>query len=101
APVVEEDTVPGTAVTSSLPPASTPPAAEKSAPVNEPLDMETNDLLSLLLGGEGTMEETVDAEAFWCATFTDVEAENSRGISLAEALQRGLIDFNQDDEPKA
>lgn len=101
APVVEEDTVPGTAVPASPPPAATPPAAEKSAPVNEPLDMETNDLLSLLLGGEGPMDETADLDAFWNAPLTDDEAENSRGISLAEALQRGLIDFNQDDEPKA
>lgn len=101
APVVEEDTVPGTAVPPSPPPTATPPAAEKSAPVNEPLDMETNDLLSLLLGGEGPMDETADLDAFWNAPLTDDEAENSRGISLAEALQRGLIDFNQDDEPKA
>lgn len=63
--------------------------------------METNDLLSLLLGGEGPMDETADLDAFWNAPLTDDEAENSRGISLAEALQRGLIDFNQDDEPKA
>lgn len=101
APVVEEDTVPGTAVPPSPPPTATPPAAEKSAPVNEPLDMETNDLLSLLLGGEGPTDETADLDAFWNAPLTDDEAENSRGISLAEALQRGLIDFNQDDEPKA
>lgn len=97
--VVEEDTVPGTAVPSSPPPAATPPAAEKPAPDNEPLDVEADDLLSLLLGGEGPMDETADLDAFWDAPLGTNEAENSRGISMEEALQRGLIDFEQDDEP--
>lgn len=99
--VVEEDTVPGTAVPSSPPPAATPPAAEKPAPDNEPLDVEADDLLSLLLGGEGPMDETADLDAFWDAPLGTNEAENSRGISMEEALQRGLIDFEQDDEPPA
>lgn len=99
--VVEEDTVPGTAVPSSPPPAATPPAAEKTAPDNEPLDVEADDLLSLLLGGEGPMDETADLDAFWDAPLGTNEAENSRGISMEEALQRGLIDFEQDDEPPA
>lgn len=97
--VVEEDTVPGTAVPSSPPPAATPPAAEKPAPDNEPLDVEADDLLSLLLSGEGPMDETADLDAFWDAPLGTNEAENSRGISMEEALQRGLIDFEQDDEP--
>lgn len=97
--VVEEDTVPGTAVPSSPPPAATPPAAEKTALDNEPLDVEADDLLSLLLGGEGPMDETADLDAFWDAPLGTNEAENSRGISMEEALQRGLIDFEQDDEP--
>lgn len=99
--VVEEDTVPGTAVPSSPPPAATPPAAEKPAPDNEPLDVEADDLLSLLLSGEGPMDETADLDAFWDAPLGTNEAENSRGISMEEALQRGLIDFEQDDEPPA
>ena len=96
--VVEEDTVPGTAV-ASPPPTSTPPAQAEPA-ANEYLATEPDDLLSLLMSSEGPMDETADLDAFWNASLTDDEAENTRGISMQEALQRGLIDFNQDDEPK-
>ncbi len=96
--VVEEDTVPGTAV-ASPPPASTPPAQTEPT-ANDYLATEPDDLLSLLMSSEGPMDETADLDAFWNASLTDDEAENTRGISMQEALQRGLIDFNQDDEPK-
>lgn len=96
--VVEEDTVPGTAV-ASPPPTSTPPAQTEPT-ATEYLATEPDDLLSLLMSSEGPMDETADLDAFWNASLTDDEAENTRGISMQEALQRGLIDFNQDDEPK-
>jgi DNA-binding response OmpR family regulator len=98
AAVVEEDTVSGTAV-ASPPPASTPPAQTEPT-ANDYLATEPDDLLSLLMSSEGPMDETADLDAFWNASLTDDEAENTRGISMQEALQRGLIDFNQDDEPK-
>ncbi len=98
AAVVEEDTVSGTAV-ASPPPASTPPAQTEPT-ATDYLATEPDDLLSLLMSSEGPMDETADLDAFWNASLTDDEAENTRGISMQEALQRGLIDFNQDDEPK-
>ncbi|MBK8905063.1 MAG: response regulator [Anaerolineaceae bacterium] len=94
--VEEEDTVPGTAVpvTPSTP---TPPAAAEP----DYLDIEPDDLLNLLIGGEGPMDETADLDAFWDTTLTDDEAQHVRGISMEEALQRGLIDFNQEDDADA
>ena len=96
--VEEEDTLVGTAVPSTPePPVS--PAMEEPV-TNDYLDIEPDDLLNLLTGSDGPMDETADLDAFWDTSLTD-EADHTRGISLEEALQRGLIDFNQDDEFKS
>lgn len=99
--VKEEDTAVGTAVPSRSTPEPPPPPTIEEPATNDYLDIETNDLLSLLMAGDGPMDETADLDAFWDTSLTDDEAGNTRGISLEEALQRGLIDFNQDDELKA
>lgn len=99
--VKEEDTAVGTAVPSRSTPEPPPPSTIEAPATSDYLDIETNDLLSLLMAGDGPMDETADLDAFWDTSLTDDEAGNTRGISLEEALQRGLIDFNQDDELKA
>lgn len=93
--VKEADTAVGTAV-----PATAAPKPAKEPAANDYLDIKPDDLLSLLMGSDGPMDETADLDAFWDTSLSD-EADHARGISLEEALQRGLIDFSQDDEPKA
>lgn len=97
-PVLEEEIVlPETAV---FPPVTAdhafPPPEETPAPADY-LDIAPDELMDLLSGGDKDKKETAELDAFWDTSTTD-EDENSRGISMEEALQRGLIDFdNQSD----
>ncbi|MCA9898886.1 MAG: response regulator [Ardenticatenaceae bacterium] len=83
-PVVE------TAVPTPPPPAMPEP---EPAPPADYLDIAPDELMDLLATADGPAEETADLDAFWDMSGADDSTESTRGISLEEALQRGLIDF--------
>lgn len=58
------------------------------------LDIAPDELMNLLAGSEGSVEEMSDLDAFWEST-SDNDDAGSIGISLEEALQRGLVDFDE------
>jgi DNA-binding response OmpR family regulator len=62
------------------------------------LDIEPDELMNLLAGNDSPSEETADLDAFWDATPANDDAGSNRGISLEEALQRGLVDFDEDND---
>ena len=104
AQIVEEmDTPVATAVPHTPQPAPVPAREEKEeAPKPPPadyLDIAPDELMDLLSGGSGPVDETADLDAFWDTALSDDEADNSTGISLDEALQRGLVDFDKDSKP--
>ena len=87
-------TVPETAVsTPERPPA---PVVEEAEVPADYLDIAPDELMDLLSGGEGPVDESADLDAFWDTTSADEGSDISRGISLEEALERGLLDFNDD-----
>jgi hypothetical protein len=97
--VKEMDTPAATAV--SLPPQPDPNRLpqeneEDNLPPADYLDIAPDELMDLLSGGSGPVDETADLDAFWDTTLTNDELESSTGISLDEALQRGLVDFDED-----
>ncbi len=71
-------------------------AEASESPPAEYLDIAPDELMDLLSGGGGPVDESADLDAFWDTTLTDDEMDSSTGISLEEALQRGLIDFDED-----
>ncbi|MEZ4591224.1 MAG: response regulator [Chloroflexota bacterium] len=84
----------------AVPPQPTPPPPKPEPepdPLPEPpadyLDIAPDELLDLLAAVDGPAEETADLDAFWDMSGSDETTESSRGISLEEALQRGLINF--------
>jgi hypothetical protein len=101
--IVEEmDTPVATAV--PLPPQPDPdPLPEEKDEENVPpadyLDIAPDELMDLLSRGSGPVDETADVDAFWDTALTDDEADSRTGISLDEALQRGLVDFDKDSKP--
>lgn len=99
AQIVEEmDTPVATAV--PLPPQpdlAASPEKENSEPSPaDYLDIAPDELMDLLSGDGGPVDETADLDAFWDTALTDDEIDSSTGISLDEALQRGLVDFDKD-----
>jgi DNA-binding response OmpR family regulator len=88
AKVVEE-----TAVASPEP--DPQPEPEEKSPADY-LDMAPDELMDLLSASENSGEESADLDAFWDMSDTEDSAGSARGISLDEALQRGIIDFNHD-----
>ena len=97
-PTVEEaEVVTGTAVTTPSPePDLNPvvPAAEETPPPADYLDIAPDELMDLLSGGEESVDEAADLDAFWDTSLTDDGVSSARGISLEEAQQRGLIEFD-------
>ena len=94
--VVEEaDTVAATAVPTPNP---TPivPIEPETPPAADYLDIDPSELMDLLSGEDEPVEETADLDAFWDTTNADDGADLASGISMDEALQRGLIDFDDD-----
>ncbi|MFZ1398538.1 MAG: response regulator [Candidatus Promineifilaceae bacterium] len=87
-------------VATAVPP-SPPQPKPKPEPEPEPepqppadyLDIAPDELLDLLAAVDGPADVTADLDAFWDMSGADESTESSRGISLEEALQRGLIDF--------
>jgi hypothetical protein len=100
--VPEMDTPVGTAV--SLPPQPGPilppeEDEEDTIPPADYLDIAPDELMDLLSGGgSGPVDETADLDAFWDTALTDDEMDSNTGISLDEALQRGLVDFDKDNK---
>jgi hypothetical protein len=80
-------------------PESVPVVEEEPSPPADYLDIAPDELMDLLSGGNGPVDETADLDAFWDTTFTDDGADNTAGISLEEALQRGILDFDQNNKP--
>ncbi|MCB9007106.1 MAG: response regulator [Ardenticatenaceae bacterium] len=77
-----------------------PAPEEDPAPPADYLDIAPDELMDLLSGGTGPADETADLDAFWDTALTDDDSlDNSQGISLDEALQRGIIDFNDNSQP--
>ena len=97
-PIVEEaEIVTGTAATTPSPePDLNPvvPAAEETPPPADYLDIDPDELMDLLSGGEESVDEAADLDAFWDTSLTDDGVSSARGISLEEAQQRGLIEFD-------
>ncbi len=92
--VVEEvATAPETAVSPTPNPTPTPPA-EEPPPATDYLDIDPDELMDLLSGANVRLKETAELDAFWDTSSADDANDNMQGISLEEALQRGLIDFD-------
>jgi hypothetical protein len=72
---------------------------EIESPSADYLDIAPDELLDLLSGDIGPADEMADLDAFWDTTLTDDMSDNSTGISLDEALQRGILDFDQNSKP--
>ncbi|MCP4417929.1 MAG: response regulator [Chloroflexi bacterium] len=79
---------------------SVPEETAVALPAADYLDIEPDELMNLLAGDDTLAEETADLDAFWDASFTDEGEDAATGISLEEARQRGLVNFdeNSDDE---
>ena len=71
------------------------PEEELAPPPADYLDIAPDELMDLLAGGGGPVDETADLDAFWDTSLDDGETDNMTGISLDEALQRGLVDFDE------
>ncbi|MCA9917232.1 MAG: response regulator [Anaerolineales bacterium] len=82
-----------TAVPLAKPDPMPEPEPEPAPPPADYLDIAPDELMSLLSGDGDVVEETADLDAFWDMSGGDDSTESARGISLEEALQRGLIDF--------
>ena len=100
--VVEEaDTEPGTAVPMPDPMPTTPDpiqtVSENDPPPADYLDIAPDELMDLLTGDDEPIADTPDLDAFWDTADAEDGAE-VRGISLEEALERGLIDFGGDSD---
>lgn len=80
--------------TAVAPPAPKP--EPDSAPPADYLDIAPDELMDLLAAADDPVEETADLDAFWDMSGNDEITESTRGISLEEALQRGLIDFGNE-----
>lgn len=63
-------------------------------PTVDYLDIAPDELMNLLAGSEGSAEEMSDLDAFWESS-PDNDDAGRIGISLEEALQRGLVDFDE------
>ena len=95
----EDEPVVETAVSTPQPDPD-PAPEEDPAPPADYLDIAPDELMDLLSGGTGPADETADLDAFWDTALTDDDSlDNSQGISLDEALQRGIIDFNDNSQP--
>jgi DNA-binding response OmpR family regulator len=80
------------------PPPIPPEAEVVSPPPADYLDIEPDELMDLLSGGDVSLGETAELNAFWDAPLTNDESDNTKGISLQEARQRGLIDFDENND---
>jgi len=69
-----------------------------SPPPADYLDIAPDELMNLLNDSDTLAEETADLDAFWDSAPTNEDAGGSRGISLEEALQRGLVDFDENND---
>jgi DNA-binding response OmpR family regulator len=99
-PVRQAEPVVETAVSQPQPESSPVPQKETEPPPADYLDIAPDELMNLLSGSTGPADETADLDAFWDTTFTDDGSDNSSGISLDEALQRGILDFDQNSKPE-
>lgn len=100
-PIAPEADAPGNTA-ESLPQQPDPiPASPEEAelPPADYLDIAPDELMDLLSGGSGPVDETADVDAFWDTALTNDESDSSVGISLDEALQRGLVDFDEENKP--
>ncbi len=79
---------------SSIPEEETIP----SPPPADYLDIAPEDLMDLLAGSDAPPAETAELDAFWDAAPATDDVGGNRGISLEEALQRGLVDFDEDND---
>ena len=98
---VQQEVEPVVETAVSTPQPDPDPAPEEDpAPPADYLDIAPDELMDLLSGGTGPADETADLDAFWDTALTDDDSlDNSQGISLDEALQRGIIDFNDNSQP--
>ena len=92
-PIVKE--VVETAVTP--PPVTMSEPEPETAPPADYLDIEPDELMDLLAGAESPTDENADLDAFWDTSGGEDSGESARGISLEEALQRGLINFGDEE----
>ena len=96
-PVEEMATEPETAVPEPTP---TPePVEEKAPPPADYLDIEPDELMDLLSRADQPDSGTAELDAFW--TTTETEDSGESGISLEEALQRGIVDFGDEGDQEA
>ena len=98
-PVSSAAPVGETAVSQPQPESPPVPQKETESPPADYLDIAPDELMNLLSGSTGPADETADLDAFWDTTFTDDGTDTSTGISLDEALQRGILDFDQNSKP--
>ncbi len=71
---------------------------QSAAPPADYLDIAPDELMDLLAGNKGAVAETAELDAFWESAPGDEDVSSSQGISLEEALQRGLVDFDSNDD---
>ncbi|GJM41021.1 MAG: hypothetical protein DHS20C20_13030 [Ardenticatenaceae bacterium] len=95
--VVEEmDTAEMVVETAVAAPQSTPESEPEQAPPADYLDIAPDELMDLLAAADEPADESADLDAFWDLSGSEESGDSTRGISLEEALQRGLIDFGDE-----
>ena len=57
----------------------------------DPLDVADEELVALLSGEAKKQEASVDLDSFWDDALSEDDNELSRGMSLEEAMEQGLI----------
>ncbi|WP_420641759.1 response regulator [Candidatus Leptofilum sp.] len=99
--VVEEmDTAEMVVETAVAPPEPVIEPEPEPAPPADYLDIAPDELMDLLSTADGPSDDTADLDAFWDLSGSE-ESGSARGISLEEALQRGLIDFGDEGNASA
>ncbi|WP_420628351.1 response regulator [Candidatus Leptofilum sp.] len=84
--------------TAVAPPQPTSEPEPEPAPPADYLDIAPDELMDLLAGAaDAPADETADLDAFWDTSGGGDSTGNADGISLEEALQRGLINFGDED----
>lgn len=95
--VVEEMDTAEMVTETATPPPPTPEPEPEAAPPADYLDIAPNELMDLLSTADEPTDETADLDAFWDLSGSEEGGDSTRGISLEEALQRGLIDFGDEE----
>ena len=62
----------------------------------DPLDVEDEELVALLSGELKKQDTSVDLDSFWDDALSEEDNELSRGMSLDEAMEQGLIPTDMD-----